>query len=118
MGRGNESLFAASGLHDLLVSFSPISNIDKKIKEYVSSHTENSAQRSQAFYTPPLKLVFLSRYKTSSAKDIIAHLRDSKKSHQTILNSFQVKEQLFCQCQVDKFQCQQSEYARNQTPFN
>ena len=43
MGRGNESLFAESGSHDQLVSFSLISNINKRIIEYESSHTENSA---------------------------------------------------------------------------
>ena len=48
--RRNESLFEASWSHAILVSFHPISNIDKKIIEYVSSHTENSAERLQAFY--------------------------------------------------------------------
>ena len=38
-----ESLFAVSGSHDQLVSFSSISIINKKNIEYESSLTENSA---------------------------------------------------------------------------
>ena len=39
----NEYLFAATGSHDQLVSLSLIAIINKKILEYESSHTENSA---------------------------------------------------------------------------
>ena len=49
MGRVSESLFAAYVSHDQLASFSPVPNINKKIIEYESLLTENSALRSQAF---------------------------------------------------------------------
>ena len=55
--------------------------------------------------------------KQVAQKVMIAHLRASKKSHQNILNSFQVREQLYFQGKVTPMSAVcQSECAQNQIP--